>query len=692
MNDRELACGWAATASTATVILACGLATPRWWLAAMVFLTLATAVTRAATHTTTGSARVVVALRVIVLCVVLGLLVTLLASRSLAMASLFYLGIAPLLGTESLLVLVGCALVFVPVADPTQPYSVLARAVYVATWALVLLTAVVRASHRLRTPIAGYATLYTAGQQVSVSRAARRPLGWALAGALVAAAVVPLGPPRPVGLPASERSDGVAGGTAETARIDLAAVGDVDLGVRGEPRTDPVAVVPADSPQYWRSGLLSGYDGRLLTRRTPSDGDAPTLQTLLPNTDDGRTVIVPHPEGSVDADPAGPAVTYRVQPVEQTGGVTVIAPGTLRSVSPAAPARLIYDDQVVVVFSAEAHLVTAVPTPDLDEVTAFVSQPPSTPTALLATDDRWLALPNTVSSRTRDLARQITAGIQDRSQAVAAIRRYLTSQYAYDLQAPVPPEGQDSVDFFLFDSHRGYCVHFAAAELVLLRSLGIPARVATGYLGGHQDADQPGNRVITADRGHAWTEAYLPQAGWVRSDATPAGAVDATAAAGSTWPTPWSWLFAGWLVAAAAGWTVRRRLRAWWRRLRRTSRRPDPSDHPAPPHPVPSRDPELEQAYDRLEQALAQTSLPHAPTETLTELAVRLPQARNGLGVLSRSRYDAHELSPQDRTTAVATLDETVRALRAATRGAPPRTGVWPLRRRRPGRLRSRLR
>ncbi len=237
MNDRELACCWAATASTATVILACGLATPRWWLAAMVFLTLSTAVTRAATHTTTGSARVVAALRVIVLCVVLGLLVTLLASRSLAMASLFYLGIAPLLGTESLLVLVGCALVFVPVADPTQPYSVLARAVYVATWALVLLTAVVRASHRLRTPIAGYATLYTAGRQVSVSRAVRRPLGWALAGALVAAAVMPLGPPRPVGLPAGERSDGVPGGTAETARIDLAAVGDVDLGVRGEPRT-----------------------------------------------------------------------------------------------------------------------------------------------------------------------------------------------------------------------------------------------------------------------------------------------------------------------------------------------------------------------------------------------------------------------------------------------------------------------
>lgn len=116
---------------------------------------------------------------------------------------------------------------------------------------------------------------------------------------------------------------------------------------------------------------------------------------------------------------------------------------------------------------------------------------------------------------------------------------------------------------------------------------------------------------------------------------------------------------------------------------------PDPDSEP---RPGAARHPELEQAYDRLEQALARTSLPHAPTETLTELGLRLPRARTGLSVLSRSRYDVQELSPEEQAGAMATMDETTRALGAVTRGAPRHIGVWPRRPRRPGRLRSRPR
>lgn len=690
MNHRELACGGAATASAATLMLTCGMATPRWWLATMIFLTLATALARAAARPGAGGARVLVTLRVIVLGVVLTLLVTVFTSRSLAAASAFYLGITPLLGTESLLLLVGCALVFVPVADPLQPATVLARVVYVVAWGLLLLTAVARASHRLRTPIAGYATLHTARRQMSVTRSCRRPLAWALAGGLLAAAVMPIGPPRPLGLPASAWSDAVPQGSEEEARVSLTALGDVDLGLRGAWRTDPVAMVPADSPRYWRSGLLTGYDGRLLTFRMSSDSALPTPRTLQPNSADGRTVTVPNALRPVDVDPGGPAGTYLVQPTDQAVGMPVIAPGTLRSVTPAMPARLISDDQGFVLLSAEAYQVTAVATPELDEVATSVLPPPSALTAELAAQDRWRVLPSTVSSRTRDLARQITAGTQGRAQAVAAIRDYLTSQYTYDLQAPVAPEGRDSVDFFLFDSHRGYCVHFAAAELVLLRSLDIPARVVIGYLGGHEDTAHPGDRVITADRGHAWTEAYLPEAGWVRSDATPAGSLDPASAARYAWPTRWFWLFGG-ALAAMAAWTARGRLRAWWQRRRRHPDDP-PGTSGTAPRSGPSRHPDLEQAYDRLEQALARTPLPRAPTETITELAFRLPQARSGLSVLSRSRYAVHDLGPQDRATAVATLDETAQALQTASRAAPPHTGGWPRRRRRPGRLRSRRR
>ncbi len=402
----------------------------------------------------------------------------------------------------------------------------------------------------------------------------------------------------------------------------------------------------------------------------------------------------------IEADPQGPEVSYLVRPWGgDSGGGAVIAPGTLSAVTPATAERLLYSDRLAVLSSSTPYQVTAVVTVALDELTPALPAP-SGAAARLAAADRWLALPDTVSPRTRDLARQITAGTSDRAQAVAAIRAYLTSRYTYDLQAPVPPEGQDSVDFLLFESRRGYCVHFAAAELVLLRAVGIPARVITGYLGGAADPLNPGDRVITADRGHAWTEAFLPEVGWVRSDATPAGALDAEAAR-----HPW---IAGWravltraqigmlgaalgvaLLLAAAVWTAR-----YLRLHRRRSRTPGTA---AAPSIQASGHPDLERAYDRLDQSLARTSLPRAPTETLTELACRVPRARDGLSVLSRSRYDAHEPGAQERARAAAVLHDAADAIHPALpepvrNGALRRTVAWPGPRRRPARGRSRPR
>ncbi len=79
--------------------------------------------------------------------------------------------------------------------------------------------------------------------------------------------------------------------------------------------------------------------------------------------------------------------------------------------------------------------------------------------------------------------------------------------------------GPPLVDF-LFGSRRGYCQHFAGSMAVMLRSLGIPARVAVGYTGGRFDAKS--ERWVVTDRdAHAWVEVWFPGYGWLPFDPTP---------------------------------------------------------------------------------------------------------------------------------------------------------------------------
>ncbi|MCL2708341.1 MAG: transglutaminase-like domain-containing protein, partial [Defluviitaleaceae bacterium] len=100
---------------------------------------------------------------------------------------------------------------------------------------------------------------------------------------------------------------------------------------------------------------------------------------------------------------------------------------------------------------------------------------------------------------------------------VLAIEEYL-SRIPYTLTPPVVPEGADFVDYFLFEEPEGYCVYFASAMAVLLRSVGIPARYREGYL-------LPPERVneryeVSNEHAHAWAEAYLEGYGWLNVEAT----------------------------------------------------------------------------------------------------------------------------------------------------------------------------
>lgn len=133
--------------------------------------------------------------------------------------------------------------------------------------------------------------------------------------------------------------------------------------------------------------------------------------------------------------------------------------------------------------------------------------------------DRYLDLPETITQRTRDLAREITADALTPYDQVMAITNWLRRNIEYEETIQDLPNRQDLVDWFLFDYRKGFCNYYATAEIVLLRSLGIPARMAIGYAQGELD---PTTRLYTVRQrdAHAWPEVYFPGLGWVEFEPT----------------------------------------------------------------------------------------------------------------------------------------------------------------------------
>ena len=125
-----------------------------------------------------------------------------------------------------------------------------------------------------------------------------------------------------------------------------------------------------------------------------------------------------------------------------------------------------------------------------------------------------------LSPQARNLASSIATGSGNEFDTVMAVTTYLQRNFRYTLQLPPVPAGRDPVDWFLFDVKTGYCEQFATAETLMLRSLGIPARLVTGYSTG--DYDPVLNQAVVRERDtHAWVEVWFAGHGWVPVDPTP---------------------------------------------------------------------------------------------------------------------------------------------------------------------------
>ena len=130
---------------------------------------------------------------------------------------------------------------------------------------------------------------------------------------------------------------------------------------------------------------------------------------------------------------------------------------------------------------------------------------------------RYLEVPK-LDRRIPELARRITAGATTPYEKAAAMERYLQSNYGYTLDLP-PIGPSDPLANFLFERKQGHCEYFASAMAIMLRTLGVPTRVATGFRGGEYN-DLTGSYIIRARDAHAWVEVYFPGQGWVTFDPT----------------------------------------------------------------------------------------------------------------------------------------------------------------------------
>lgn len=130
----------------------------------------------------------------------------------------------------------------------------------------------------------------------------------------------------------------------------------------------------------------------------------------------------------------------------------------------------------------------------------------------------YLRLP-ALDARVWKLAESVAAGDGTPEAKARAIETYLRQNYQYTLELP-RTESADPLANFLFIRRKGHCEYFASAMAVMLRTIGIPSRVATGFLGGMYNPIS-GWQVIRASDAHSWVEAYLPRLGWTTFDPTP---------------------------------------------------------------------------------------------------------------------------------------------------------------------------
>jgi len=131
----------------------------------------------------------------------------------------------------------------------------------------------------------------------------------------------------------------------------------------------------------------------------------------------------------------------------------------------------------------------------------------------------YLQVP-TGSEQVADLAHRVTQRVSTPFEQTQAILQHLLENYRYSLESDTA-QLDHPLEEFLFTRKTGYCEHYATAMVVMLRTVGIPARLVTGFLATEWN-DYGGYFTVRQRDAHAWVEVYFPHSGWITMDPTPA--------------------------------------------------------------------------------------------------------------------------------------------------------------------------
>jgi len=157
--------------------------------------------------------------------------------------------------------------------------------------------------------------------------------------------------------------------------------------------------------------------------------------------------------------------------------------------------------------------------------------PPSTRDVLLPRDH----------PEVRRLAQSVAGDLPTAQARAAAVERFLQTEYRYSLESGVRISDSDPVAWFLLDGREGHCEFFAGAMVVMLRHLGVPARMAAGYSGGDLSPERD-ELVVREANAHAWVEVWLGEdRGWVTFDPTPPVGVPGLGSVGGMERLRWAW-------------------------------------------------------------------------------------------------------------------------------------------------------
>ncbi|MGO9457946.1 MAG: DUF3488 and DUF4129 domain-containing transglutaminase family protein [Acidimicrobiales bacterium] len=328
-------------------------------------------------------------------------------------------------------------------------------------------------------------------------------------------------------LPLSQAASLVGGGPKGSEPVHAAApqgrtgiggflgfAGPLDTAVRASLGTQVVFRVRADRPTFWIAETFNRWTGQSWDA-TPPPGRLSSwrqLNTRFP-------FLVSTPVGEVDRGTADYQTFYLVQSgpnliFHAANAAEVWFParhlylspyGTLRSGTSLGPGS-VYTVLSVVNTATPAELEAPAPAIGAG---ASLSPPEKA---------RFLQLPHPYP-RVAALARRITAHAPTTYGKILALEDWMGTHTRYTLDIPPLSPGQDTVEQFLFGSRRGYCEQISTSLAVMLRTLGIPAREATGYVPGPYDPLTDLYDVQAQDA-HAWVQVWFPGYGWQSFDPT----------------------------------------------------------------------------------------------------------------------------------------------------------------------------